>query len=407
MPSPPSTPDCALAEIERQHLTRVRRTVEGFGDGADTAHVVVEGRRVVNFCGNDYLGLARDPRVAAALRAASEVWGVGSGASHLVTGHGREHAALEEELAQFVRRERALLLSTGYMANLAAISALAASGDLVLLDRLSHASLIDAALLSRARLRRYAHASAAAAERLLAVHAAGADGGRGRTVIATDGVFSMDGDLAPLAELARLAHARGASLLLDDAHGLGVLGACGRGSLEHCGILDAGAVALLVGTLGKAFGTFGAFVAGARELIELIIQRGRSYIYTTALPPALAAATRTALALAQAESWRRERVLALAARFRRAAEQCALPLAPSDTPIQPVVLGTAEAALAASRRLLECGFWVAAIRPPTVPQGSARLRITLSAAHREAEVDALIEALALALRGLTAAPAAS
>ncbi|HTX23029.1 MAG TPA: 8-amino-7-oxononanoate synthase [Steroidobacteraceae bacterium] len=396
----PRAVESALAEIERQTLTRLRRTVEGF-DAAGGAEVVVEGRRLVNFCGNDYLGLAHHPEVIAALRAAAATYGVGSGASHLVTGHGREHECLEEELARFVGRERALLLSTGYMANLAAVTALAGRGDLLLLDRLSHASLIDAALLSRARLRRYPHADAPAVRRMLALesgHDRSRDGAPERvTLIATDGVFSMDGDIAPLTELAGAAAQQDAWLLVDDAHGLGVLGHGGRGTLEHLG-LDATAVPLLMGTLGKAFGTFGAFLAGSHEVIELILQRARSYIYTTATPQALAAATRAALSLAQREPWRRERALALSARFRSAAREQGLPVAHSLTPIQPILLGSAEAALSASRRLLASGFWVTAIRPPTVPRNTARLRVTLSAAHTESQVDALVAALADAWR---------
>lgn len=429
--------EAALAEIEREHLKRERRVVEAFGRGDNAVEVVADGRRLLNFCGNDYLGLARHPLVSAALRRAAESWGAGSGASHLVTGHGVEHARLEEELAAFVGRERALLLSTGYMANLAVITTLAGRGDLVLLDRLSHASLIDAALLCGARLRRYPHADAGAAARMLAAEPEGvpareaehepieaaaralARGAGVRTpsgpvptdeagarapsarvrLIATDGVFSMDGDIAPVEQLAAAAAARDAWLVVDDAHGLGVIGATGRGTLEHLGGLGAEAVPVLVGTLGKALGTFGAFVAGSRDLIELLVQRARSYIYTTALPPALAAATRAALALAQRESWRRERVLALTERFRAAAHERGIPLTASRTPIQPIVVGSAEAALDASRRLLEAGFWVAAIRPPTVPRNTARLRITLSAAHAESQVDALVEALGRALAG--------
>ncbi len=395
----PHALEAPLAEIERQHLTRVRRTVEGFGEVSSTTQVVVDGRPLVNFCGNDYLGLARHPLVSAALCRAAASWGVGSGASHFVTGHGLEHARLEEELAAFVGRERVLLLSTGYMANLAVITTLAGRGDVVVLDRLSHASLIDATLLSGARWRRYPHADAGAAQRLLAERAS-SDLVR---LIATDGVFSMDGDLAPLKELAAAAAALGAWLIVDDAHGLGVIGATGRGTLEHLGGLGTEAVPVLIGTLGKAFGTFGAFVAGSRDLIELVMQRARSYIYTTALPQALAAATRAALAVAQRESWRRERVLALTQRFRAAARERGLPLGASVTPIQPVLIGTADAALDASRRLLEAGFWVAAIRPPTVPRNTARLRITLSASHAESEVDALVEALERALASCSAA----
>ena len=393
----------SLAETERRHLRRVRRTVERFPESPDEApdstEVLVEGRRLVNFCGNDYLALSRHPAVGAALREAAVRWGVGSGASHLVTGHGLEHERLEEALAAYVGRERALLFSTGYMANLAAVSTLAGRGDRVLLDRLCHASLIDAAMLSGARLQRYQHADAGAAERMLRSIRGAADDGSSRsapTLIVTDGLFSMDGDLAPIGELVAAAETHGAQLIVDDAHGLGVLGASGRGTLEHLGIAP-GHVPVLVGTLGKAFGAFGAFVAGSGALIETLIQRARSYIYTTALPHALAAAARAALEVSQSESWRRERVLELTGRFRRAATECGIPLTASVTPIQPIIVGSPEAALSASRQLMQAGFWVAAIRPPTVPAHTARLRITFSAAHTEAQIDALAEALAEAL----------
>ena len=397
--------EARLAELDGLHLRRVRRTAS-YTEPEGATHVRVEGRRLVNFCGNDYLGLARHPQVAEALREAAARWGVGSGASHLVTGHGLEHEQLESELAAFTRRERALLFSTGYMANLAAVGCFAGAGDVVLLDRLSHASLIDAALLSRARLRRYAHADAAAAERLLQGAAARPrDGSTPVRLLATDGVFSMDGDLAPLPALAAAARRHGAYLLVDDAHGLGVLGAEGRGSLESLG-LSAEEAPLLVGTLGKAFGTFGAFVAGSQALIELLMQRARPYVYTTALPHPLAAATRAALSLAQREPWRRERLRALTLRFRTAARQRGIALSDSTTPIQPILLGSAEAALIASRALFEAGLWVAAIRPPTVPRGASRLRITLSAEHTEEEIDTLVAALAGAC-ALCSAPTAS
>jgi 8-amino-7-oxononanoate synthase len=377
----------ALADVERQHLRRRQRMVESFPVEGNRAEVVVDGQRLIDFCSNDYLGLARHPRVVAALCEAAGRAGVGSGAAHLVTGHGREHAALEEEIAAFTGRERALLFSTGYMANLAAICVLADRGEVVLLDRLNHASLIDGALLSGARFSRYAHGDGAAAERALIEHKDEV------TVLATDGVFSMDGDVARLPSLARACAKKKAWLVVDDAHGIGVLGARGRGTLEHYE-LDSDEVPVLVGTLGKAIGTFGAFVAGSSDLIELLLQNARTYIYTTALPQPIAAATRTALRLIDEESWRRERVLALTARFRAAARQLDLPLGSSDTPIQPIVVGTPEAALGAQKALWDAGFWVVAIRPPTVPAGSARLRVTLSAAHTEAQVDALVETLA-------------
>lgn len=374
-----------LAEIEAQHLTRRRTTVDGFVEAGNRIVTASDGRTLVDFSSNDYLGLAHHPAIAAAMSTCALHLGAGSGASHLVTGHGIEHARLEEELAAFVGRERALLFSTGYMANLGVIAALAGRGELVLLDRLSHASIIDGALLSGARFKRYTHGDAAAAERMLSESPKVA-------VVATDGVFSMDGDIAPLRQLAKSAAECKAWLVVDDAHGIGVLGDTGRGSLEHCGVSD-DEVPVLVGTLGKAFGSFGAFVAGSRDLIEFLIQKARSYIYTTALPQPVAAATRKALEIAQREPWRRERVLALAARFRKAAYEAGIALLESNTPIQLVVLGSSEAALHAQQELLEAGFRVVAIRAPTVPRGSERLRVTLSAAHTEQQVDALVERL--------------
>ncbi len=380
----------ALQAMQRDHLRRVRRTVEDYAGEDLITHPVVEGRALVNFCSNDYLGLARDPRLVAAMTQAAQRYGVGSGAAHLVTGHTHEHHALEEELAAFTGRESALLFSTGYMANLGVVGSLASRGDLVLQDRLNHASLIDGALLSGARFSRYRHASLDDAARRL-------EGGdeRGR-LIATDGVFSMDGDIAPLARLSLLARKKNAWLLVDDAHGLGVLGATGGGVLEQAG-LSQGEVPLLVGTLGKAFGSFGAFVAGERDLIDYILQRARSYLFTTALPPAVAAATRAALRIAREEGWRRTQLNALIARFRAGAAAAGITLADSQTPIQPLLLGDAARCLAASAALREAGYWVSAIRPPTVPPGTERLRVTLSAAHTAEEVDGLLAALAATL----------
>ena len=350
----------------------------------------MDGRRLVGFCSNDYLGLAGHPAVARALARGAERWGAGAGAAHLLGGHTAAHAALEEALAEWTGRPRALLFSTGYMANLAVVGVLAGRGETVYEDRLDHASLIDAARLSGARLRRYPHGDAV---RLAAWLAAD----RTAAVVATDGVFSMDGDLAPLPALAEAARAAGAWLVVDDAHGLGVVGPDGGGTVAHHG-LDLEAVPALVGTLGKALGTFGAFVAGGPELIEALVQWGRSYVYTTAPPPALAEATREALRIARAEPWRRERALALARRFREGAEALGLPLAPSATPIQPVMAGTSACATALAASLERAGFLVPAVRPPTVPEGTARLRVTLSAGHTEAQVDALLEALARAWR---------
>ncbi len=384
----------ALRDVDDRRLRR-RRVVAAPVLAEDAAAALtIDGRRYLNFCSNDYLGLATHPALAAAMAGAAHLQGAGAGASHLVSGHGPEHEALEHELAEFTGRERALLFSTGYMANLGVAVALADRDDLVLGDRLNHASLVDAALLARTRRsQRYAHGDAPAARAALAAHAAAAPAAG--ALLLTDGVFSMDGDLAPLPALAAAAREHGAWLVVDDAHGLGAIGDGGRGSCAHFG-LDATDVPVLVGTLGKAFGSFGAFVAGSADLVELLVQRARTYIYTTALPQPVAAATRAALRVVRAEPWRRERLALLIERFRDRASARGLPLMPSPTAIQPVVFGTESAALAASAALREAGFWVGAIRPPTVPVGTARLRITLSAAHRDADVDALVEALAQA-----------
>jgi len=374
-----------LAGLATAGRLRTRREVTRRSAGG--TRLRVDGAELVAFCSNDYLGLADHPRVVAAFLAAAREWGVGSGASHLVSGHCREHHALEEELAAFVGRPRALLFSTGYMANLAVVTTLLGRRDRVYEDRLNHASLLDAGLASGARFVRYPHADAAALARRLGRTAAG------RALVVTDGVFSMDGDVAPLRQLAAVCRAHAAWLFVDDAHGLGVLGATGRGSVEAAG-LGTDDVPVLMGTLGKAFGTFGAFVAGDDDLIETLLQRARTYVYTTALPPAVAAATRAALHVMQDEPWRREKVLGHVARFRAGASSLGLRLLGSATPIQPVVLGSEASAVAASEALRAQGFWIPAIRPPTVPAGSSRLRITFSAAHEASDVERLLEALA-------------
>jgi len=378
-----------LAALEGAGLRRARRIVEGPTAGSNGVEVVVDGRQLVNFCSNDYLGLAGHPELRAALIRGAELWGVGAGAAHLVSGHSRAHHALEEELAAFVGRPAALLFSTGYMANLGIASALAGRGDLVLEDRLNHASLLDAGLLAGARFARYAHADAVDAARVLARSDAPTK------LVLSDGVFSMDGDLAPLPELSVTARAHGATLVVDDAHGLGAVGAGGRGTLEHHGLtLDD--VPVLMGTLGKAFGCFGAFVAGSEALVEHLLNRARTYLYTTALPPALAEAARAALKVAAREAWRRERLAVLIARFRAGAAERGIALMPgssSQAPIQPILVGDAARAVAWSDALRERGLWVVAIRPPTVPDGSARLRVTLSAAHSDAQLERLLDAL--------------
>ncbi len=371
-----------LLRRRAENLYRERRVL----DSPQGTEIVVDGRRLLAFCSNDYLGLANDARVAAALVDGVRRWGVGAGASHLVSGHLRPHHALEEELAAFAGTERALLFSTGYMANLGVVAALADRHGAVYEDRLNHASLIDAARQTRARVARYPHADVAQLEAMLAEAACPAQ------LILTDAVFSMDGDLAPLGRLVQLASRHGARLLADDAHGFGVLGENGRGSFGLLGV--PAPPAILMGTLGKAFGTFGAFVAGESDLIETLIQRARTYIYTTALPPAVAEAARTSLKIVQEEPWRRTHLQALVARFRHGAQALGLTLMDSVTPIQPLMLGSAAAALDASRQLREAGILAPAIRPPTVPDGSARLRITFSAAHTESQVDRLLDVLA-------------
>lgn len=383
--------EAARAQREREGLLRRARTCDVTADG----HRVVDGRTLIDFCGNDYLGLARHPDLIAALTRAAVVEGVGTGAAHLVSGHRGEHAALEEELADWTGRQRAVLFSTGVMANLGALQALLGAGSLLgrgdvlcVQDRLNHASLIDGAQLAGAELRRYPHGDAEAAARQLDArpdHPA---------LLATDGVFSMDGDIAPLAALATLCRKRHALFYVDDAHGLGVMGQEGAGSVAAAG-LDAKQVPVLMGTLGKALGTAGAFVAGDADLIEAIVQFARPYIYTTATPAALAAATRASLRLVRADTdGRRERLTAHIKRFRASARQLGLAVMPSSTAIQPLLVGSADAALSASRALEAAGFLVVAIRPPTVPQGAARLRITLSAAHTPDQIDTLLDALA-------------
>ena len=377
-----------LDRLRQACLYRSRRVVSAI-QGPEQ---IIDGRPMLNFSSNDYLGLAGHPEVVAALQRGASEYGVGSGAAHLVSGHSSAHHALEEELAEFTGRPRALLFSTGYMANLGVISALLGRGDNIYQDRLNHASLLDGGLLSRARLKRFPHARTEVLERQLQEQE------KGEALVAVDGVFSMDGDIAPLDRLAPACRRHGAWLMVDDAHGLGVLGREGRGSLEHFGLND-GDVPILMGTLGKAFGTFGAFVAGSEQLIESLIQRARSYIFTTALPPAVAEATRSSLRLVREEGWRRERLGELIARFRERLAELGLPLMPSETPIQPILAGSSEQALAWSRLLEAKGLLVSAIRPPTVPEGGARLRITLSAAHSDRQLQRLLDALVLLKQG--------
>ena len=375
-------------------LRRLRTVEHAEGPWLDSG-----GRRLLSFAGNDYLGLAQHPQVIAAFKRTADDEGVGSTAAHLICGHRAEHAALEEALAAWTGRERALLFSTGYMANLGTLQALLRAGDVCVQDKLNHACLLDGAALAGAELKRYPHGDVDGAARQLAGRAgAGA-------LLATDGVFSMDGDLAPLRELARLCDREDATLMVDDAHGLGVLGEDGAGSLSalELGQRD---VPVLMATLGKALGCQGAFVAGPAGLIEGLVQSARTYVYTTAMPPAVAAAALAAVRIARTESWRRQKLAALIRRFRDGAAELGLPLMLSDTAIQPLLLGDAALAMAAAGALEEQGFLVGAIRPPTVPAGKARLRITLSAAHEEEHVDRLLDALA-GLAGLAPGGAGS
>jgi 8-amino-7-oxononanoate synthase len=356
----------------------------------DGPRIVINGRVLLHFASNDYLGLAQHPALREAAGRALAREGVGAMASHLLGGHRAEHAALEESLAQWMGRQRALLFSTGYMANLGVLGALLGRGDVCLQDRLNHACLLDGARLAGCELKRYAHGDVASAARQLRAHSGAA------ALVASDGVFSMDGDVAPLRELVALCQRERATLLIDDAHGLGVLGPDGAGSLAEAG-LTASEVPVLMATLGKALGTFGAFVAGDAELIDGLVQFARTYVYTTALPPAVAAAARAALEVARMETWRRDKLFRLIAHFRRGAAECGIPLAASRTPIQPVLLGASDTALRVAAALAEAGYYVPAIRPPTVPRGTARLRVTLTALHEERDVARLLEALAEAL----------
>ena len=374
----------SLAARAAGGLSRTRRTLASM----QGARVIVDGREYVSFASNDYLGLASHPAVIEAARDAASRWGVGAGASHLICGHFAPHSALEDELAAFVRPcpgARALAFSTGYLANLALLTTLVGRGDAIYADKLNHASLNDGALLAHAQFIRYPHGDVAALRARLAASKPR------RRLIATDAVFSMDGDLAPLPALAALAEEFDAWLVVDDAHGFGVLGE-GRGSLAHFDLVSERIV--YMGTLGKAAGVAGAFVAAHPAVIETLLQCARPYIYTTAAPPLLAEALRTSLAIIRDDKQRRTHLAALVARFRERMRPLPWPLCASRTAIQPLIVGANALALELAAALWTRGFWVPAIRPPTVPQGTARLRITLSAAHTEDEVDALAAALA-------------
>jgi 8-amino-7-oxononanoate synthase len=376
-------PDLSLRldELARAGLARRRRTVES----ADGPYLTVDDRRYLAFCSNDYLDLARHPALVEAARRGAERYGLGAGASALISGHTRAHEELEVSLARFVRMPRALHFAAGYMANLGILAALAGRGDTVFSDQLNHACLVDGARLSRAEVRVYPHLDLAALEDMLAGCASSTK------LVASDAVFSMDGDIAPLPELLALCERHDAWLVVDDAHGFGVLGEGGRGTLAHFGIASPRIV--YMGTLGKAAGVHGAFVAGDEALIEWLVQRARTYIFTTASPPLLAVALAASLELVEAEEHRRTRLAALVGRLRKSLAGLPWKLKASETPIQPLIVGDNRAALDLAEGLRARGIWVPAIRPPTVPAGSARLRIALSAAHSVEHVDELAEAL--------------
>jgi len=383
-----------LDDLRARDLYRHRRMLES----PQGRQIIVDGRPLLNFCSNDYLGLAADQRLRSAFKDGVDRWGVGAGASHLVCGHTAVHHALEDALAEFVGRPRALLYANGYAANVGVINALLSRGDCVFEDRLNHASLLDGGWISRAEFHWYRHADTAHLAGKLTATAPGA----GRRLVVSDGTFSMDGDLCPLARLVPLCKEQSAWLMIDDAHGIGVVGAQGQGVVDPAAYATRD-VPILVGTLGKAFGCFGAFVAGDAELIDTLVQRSRNYIFTTALPPAVAAAALAALGLVKTEGWRRDKLDELIARFRSGAAQLGIDLLESATPIQPLVVGEPGRALALSRALEARGLLVGAIRPPTVPRGTSRLRVTLTAAHEVDDVDLLLSGLGDAMAEVDAA----
>ncbi|MCU7798807.1 MAG: 8-amino-7-oxononanoate synthase [gamma proteobacterium symbiont of Lucinoma myriamae] len=385
-----------LLNLDQQSLYRQRKII----DGPQQVHLISNGKPVVSFCSNDYLGLANHPDIAKAFKQGVNDYGVGSGAAHLVSGHSRVHHELEEALAEYTGRSRALLFSTGYMANLGIVNALMGKGDIVFQDKLNHASLIDAALLSSAlsgsQLKRYPHNDMNRLAQLLAASGNNSESfaeNKPRKLVMTDAVFSMDGDLAEVSQMSELCQQHNAWLMLDDAHGFGVLGANGAGTAEEFS-LDQEQLPVYMATLGKAMGGFGAFVAGSDALIETLIQKARAYVYTTAMLPAVAQALLMSIKISREESWRREKLKQLIAQFRLGAEQLGLSLMNSQTAIQPVMVGDNDTAMSISQTLEQQGILITAIRPPTVPKGTARLRVTLSAEHEETDIEQLLSALA-------------
>ena len=376
----------ALDERKRSALFRQRRTLFS----PQGTEVILDGEHVTSFCSNDYLGLADHPDVVTAFHEGLDKFGAGSGASHLVSGHLAPHEALEQELAEFTGRSRALVFSSGYMANVGVLTTLLNNNDVVLEDRLNHASLLDGGLFSGARFKRFAHLDTADLEKKLS----SLQDARRKLVVA-DGVFSMDGDIAPVPELIRVTNEHDGLLMIDDAHGIGVLGRNGGGTIAHWqeqgAHIDEDNLQILIGTFGKSFGASGAFVAGSEELIETLIQFCRPYIYTTAISPAQAEAIRTSLKIIQKDNWRRQYLAQLISRFRAHCDDLGLTTMASSTPIQAVVIGDVSKTVQASEQLMQEGVFVSAIRPPTVPAGTARLRVTFSALHTETQFQKLLD----------------
>jgi len=371
-----------LRQRKSAHLLRVRNRI----DAVDKTRITLNGRQLVNFSSNNYLGLARHPNLKRAFIKTAEIYGMGAGASQLVSGYSRPARQLEDEIAEFTGRQRSILFSSGYLANLSAVSSLLDHKGSVYLDRLCHASLIDAALLSRAKFKRYRHASAESLNQCLSKDF------HSTKLVLTDTIFSMDGDFAPVPEMAEICGHHRALLVADDAHGIGVMGETGAGSLEYLK-LSQDDVPVLVGTFSKAFGLSGAFIAGSDDLVEMVIQKGRSAIYSTALMPAVAAAASEALNLIKTESWRREKLFDLIQFFKSESVKAELNVPDSSTPVQTLIIGASQAAVEAGRQLLAAGFYIPAIRPPTVPAGTARLRITLTAEHTKNDIKALLQSL--------------
>ena len=389
-----TSPEWVIAALEeRKQASLFRQTV--IMEGAQVPGIEIDKKDYIAFCSNDYLGLANHPKLIQAMHESAQTYGVGSGASHLVNGHNREHQNLEEELAQWLGYERVILFSTGYMANLGVLAALAGKDNGVVQDKLNHASLIDGAQLAGAKMRRYLHSDLDSAGKVLTCFTQNQSKS---SILATDGIFSMDGDMAPLAGLASLCKENAALLMVDDAHGLACCGDTGKGSMELEG-LTAEDVPLLIGTFGKAFGTSGAFVACSHDFADYLTQFSRPYIYTTAMSPAIVGATRASLAIIKSEEGLhlRQKLRANIAFFRRAVSELPITLCDSETAIQPILIGDSQLALDVSNRLKQKGIWCTAIRPPTVPKGSARLRITLSAQHDFEQISYLVNSLATAL----------